>query len=109
MGWLFGKTKVIDLTEKYKDQQDKIAIAKKREAAANTSPLGAFSMFGAQTSSTPPVSTSSYSDSSNEVDAKRKLAKRIMEMTDKLEELSNQIYHLQQRVELLEKNMASGY
>jgi len=26
-----------------------------------------------------------------------------MEMTTKIEELSNQIYHLQQRVELLEK------
>jgi predicted nucleic acid-binding Zn-ribbon protein len=36
---------------------------------------------------------------------RRKLAKRLMEMTDKLEDLNNQIYHLQQRIEVLEKKM----
>ncbi len=34
---------------------------------------------------------------------KRKLAKRLMDITDKLEEISNQVYHLQQRIDLLEK------
>ena len=108
MGWLFNKKKeVLDLTERYKDHQDKIAMAKKREESQNASPLGAFNMFGAQPAILP---VSSYSDSSNnEPDAKRKLARRIMDMTDKIEELSNQLYHLQQRVELLEKKMSSGY
>jgi len=41
---------------------------------------------------------------------KKRLAKRLVEMTDKIEELSNQIYHLQQRVEVLErKNNLSGF
>lgn len=41
---------------------------------------------------------------------KKRLAKRLVEMTEKIEELSNQIYHLQQRVEVLErKNNLSGF
>lgn len=57
--------------------------------------------------------TYGYSESSGygeDSDTKRKLAKRLMDITDKLEEISNQIYHLQQRVELLEKKInPSGY
>ncbi len=34
---------------------------------------------------------------------RRKLAKRIADMLEKIEALSNQIYHLQQRVEVLER------
>ena len=40
---------------------------------------------------------------------RRKLAKRLGDMTNRIEDLSNQIYHLQQRVELLEKKNSSGY
>jgi peptidoglycan hydrolase CwlO-like protein len=36
---------------------------------------------------------------------KKKLAKRLMDMTSKVEDLSNQIYHLQQRIEVLERKM----
>ncbi len=36
---------------------------------------------------------------------KRKLAKRFSDMTTKIEELSNQVYHLQQRIELLERKL----
>ena len=51
-----------------------------------------------------PNSTSTGSDSEEEPEEKRKkLAKRLMDITDRLEEVSNQIYHLQQRVEVLEK------
>tara|TARA_Y100000310_G_scaffold253607_1_gene260501 strand:+ start:214 stop:525 length:312 start_codon:yes stop_codon:yes gene_type:complete len=34
---------------------------------------------------------------------RKKLAKRLIDITEKLEDLSNQIYHLGQRVEVLEK------
>ena len=34
---------------------------------------------------------------------KKKLAKRLMDITNKMESLSNQIYHLEQRIELLER------
>jgi len=52
------------------------------------------------------------SDSEDYGDAgekKKKLAKRILDMTDKIEDLSNQIYHLQQRVDLLEKKTGRNF
>ena len=36
---------------------------------------------------------------------RRKLAKRIIDMTTRLEDLSNQIYHVQQRLEVIERKM----
>ena len=36
---------------------------------------------------------------------KKKLAKRIAEMTTKIEDLSNQVYHIQQRLELIERKL----
>jgi len=45
-----------------------------------------------------------YIDISDGIDEKRRrLTKRLMDMTEKIEELSNQIYHLQQRIEVVEK------
>ena len=53
-------------------------------------------------------SSSNYSESGTvgEINERReKLAKRLMDMTEKIEELGNQIYHLQQRMELIEKKL----
>ena len=36
---------------------------------------------------------------------KKKLAKRIVDLIDEVENLSNQIYHLQQRIEVLERKL----
>lgn len=36
---------------------------------------------------------------------KRKLAKRILDMSNKIEELSSKIYKIQQRLELIEKKI----
>jgi hypothetical protein len=85
---------------------------------------GAFSIFGgadvastAKSSSSPNyVDFSGSSGSSNNSDnsegeaedRRKKLTKRIMDMTDRLEELSNQMYKLQQRVELLERKADLG-
>lgn len=52
-------------------------------------------------------SSDSEYDSSEE--KKKKLAKRIYELTDRIEDLSNQIYHLQQRIELVEKKMGRNF
>jgi len=49
-------------------------------------------------------------DSASVEEKKKRLAKRLVEMTDKIEELTNQVYHLQQRVEVLErKNNLTGF
>jgi len=42
-------------------------------------------------------------------DKKNKLAKRLFDMTEKMEDMSNQIYHLKQRIELLEKKLKINF
>ncbi len=108
MGWLFKKKgNVLDLTERYRKQQEKVAEIK-RETQATSNSISPIGIFGMQTSNT--NTNSGYTNiSSNEDEKKRKLAKRLMTITDKLEELSNQVYHLQQRIELLEKKNEVGY
>ena len=48
--------------------------------------------------------------SEHPTEKRKKLAKRLLDMTEKIEDLSNQIYHLQQRIEVLErKSNIGGY
>jgi len=99
----FGKKKkVLDLTERYKIQVAAAEQAKKTQAAlssgSNASPFAFFDSPGATDSS-----NSEIVDLSDAEERKRRLAKRITDMTENLEDLSNQIYHLQQRLEVLER------
>jgi hypothetical protein len=48
-------------------------------------------------------SESSEEDFDSPEEKKRKFAKRLVDMTNRIEELDNKLYHLQQRVEVLEK------
>jgi hypothetical protein len=76
------------------------------EKTTSTNSTGFFGLFGNKTTQeeTPAFSQSNASISEIEAQEKRKkLAKRLMDITDKLEDLSNQMYHLQQRIELLEQ------
>ena len=94
----FGKKdRILDLSERYKKQQEKAA---KKNMPKEDLSQNAFSFLGN-------LATSSSSQSNENVseERKKKLAKRLMDLTNKMEELSNQIYHLQQRVELLEKKI----
>ena len=110
---LFGlgkKDNFVDLGEKYRKQQERSREIKEDSQGENnldltkevqpTSP-GIFGMFGGATPSATTIEESSSQE--NVIEKKRKLAKRLMDMTDKIEDLSNQIYHLQQRVEILER------
>jgi len=114
----FRKDKVVDLTERYKRQQEKQASQISDTTPSQTQDNGSEDMgfFAAMSSSAqnnePSSTEDSYVDfSSREDDGKKKLAKRILDMTGKIEELSNQVYHLQQRIELLERKsgVGSGY
>ncbi len=113
----FGrKDKVIDLSERMRRQHEKVSQMREEIKDSNShqdsqenSP-GVFGFLGglasASTSSAASNETSSenYFDMSGSADDKRKkLAKRLMDMTNKLEEISNQLYHLQQRIEVLER------
>ncbi len=120
MAWFgFGKKRddVLDLTERYRKQQEKLKemqgeSEESTTETTNSSPVtGAFGVFGMSSTST----TSTTSPSSDVIDIssgveekRRKLAKRLVAMTEKIEDLSNQIYHLQQRIEVLEKKSGTN-
>ncbi len=108
---LFGSRKkdVIDLTEGYKrsvrekSMQNKTTSSQEKSAdSSGFVPLGFFADSG-------PPQKESFSeksfDSGDSQERRRKLAKRLVDMTEKIEDLSNQIYHLQQRLELLERRI----
>jgi hypothetical protein len=103
---LFGfgrKDKVIDLTEGYKRQvarAEQIKQAQKDSSAS--SGADGFSFFDSPATMGSPDDADS---SETPEERKKRLAKRIMDMTEKLEDTSNQIYHLQQRVEVLERKL----
>ncbi|MFQ5531445.1 MAG: hypothetical protein ACE5ES_02410 [Candidatus Nanoarchaeia archaeon] len=114
---LFGfgkKDSVIDLTKQYKKQQEKAAeIQADSSLEGSKSPVASgFGFLGnlagagsdSRNNSNDVVDLSSRTPSleSNE-EKRRRLTKRLMDITSKLEDLNNQIYHLQQRVELLER------
>jgi hypothetical protein len=77
-----------------------------------------FSIFGGATPSVSdnpsdsiPIPNSEYTGESqtSAEERRRRLVKRLKDMTDKMEDLTNQLYHLQQRVELLEKKNNLGF
>ena len=111
------KEKTIDLTERYNRQKDRMQNLKegiRQTSGTGDSPQSGSGNFNflANLASSSSRSSSEYSsqesdDSSEE--RKRRLAKRLMDITEKIEEISTQIYHLQQRVELLERKNKTGF
>ena len=108
---LFGfkkKDRVLDLTEKYKKQLDE---ATESESSLENVPQqggsqsSGFDFLGSMASGAKEEETEKNVDLgvSGTGERKKRLAKRLMDMTDKIEDLGNQIYHLQQRIELLER------
>ncbi|GBE19617.1 hypothetical protein BMS3Abin17_00341 [archaeon BMS3Abin17] len=110
MGFLgFGKKKkVVDLSERYRRQQEQAAQikAESQEVGSETSSASPFGIFDSPATSTDSEESGGYIDVSSSMEDRRKrLAKRLGEMTTKMEDLSNQIYHLQQRIELIERKL----
>lgn len=120
MGFFGKKEKTVDLTGKYDRQKEKMenirglvsnAEGTRKNPAQHTVPPGAqqqnsFGFLGRMASS---VSQNSYAEADEDSEEKkRKLAKRLVDLTERLEDLSTQIYHLQQRVELLERKTGSS-
>jgi len=90
----FGKKdRVIDLSQGYGKKTE----VKKEE------PDDSFSFLGNLAASSSVASSDNDDSSDSEAEKKKKLAKRLLDLTNKLDEISTQIYHLQQRVELLER------
>lgn len=106
---IFGKKKdnVIDLRGNYKIPEKSFA---KVSVKNNSSDMSAFGFMDNSSSSSPSSNDSDYVNlSSDSGEKKTKLAKRLLDITDKLEDLSNQIYHLKQRIEIIEKKMKISY
>jgi len=105
----FGKkANIIDLSEKYRKQQEKLQTQSETPSTdtKQSSSAGAFSFLGnlASASNSSQQTSDNYATLGGDAEDKRKrLAKRFMDMTTKIEDLSNQIYHLQQRIEVLER------
>jgi hypothetical protein len=111
MGLFNRRKKVIDLTERYRTQQNKkdgVKVEQKETKTEETSSGGIFSFLGSMASSATPSPGSADSEEENAEDKKTRLAKRLLEMTKRIEDMSNQIYHLQQRIDLLDKKMNVG-
>jgi len=106
----FGNKKEdIDLTDgyrkKYKISQDQRNSNLKNSSSTSSSvDSSSFGFLGSMAS----ASVSNEEDESNLTgdDKRRRLTKRLMDMTDKIEDLSNQIYHLTQRIELVERKLS---
>lgn len=111
------KSDVLDLTENYHLQQAREARSENAqqivsESSSNVGGLGFLSgLAGAVQTQNSSAQNEEYVDvSSGAGERRRKLAKRLMDMTQKLEDISNQIYHLQQRLEVVERKVGvSGF
>ena len=99
----FGrKKKILDLTENYKRQIEKAGQARAlQKNSPASSGAGPFSFFDSPAAG----SSETTLDLSSAEEKKKRLAKRITEMTEKVEDIGNQIYHLQQRLEVLERKL----
>ena len=118
-----GKKEVVDLSAEYRMKKKFEEKMKQRGSSFSASPEPAsqiatssndgFDFIGGLANASAnesPVSSyvqpqNEFSSSIEEEDKRKKLAKRIMDMTDKIEDLSNQMYRLQQRIELIERKL----
>jgi len=116
-----NKKDVIDLTPRYRRQQERTEELK-QEMAAKTTPVeepktfNPFPAFFGMGASTPAVETkeddgyvnagSGLTEDAEE--RKKKFAKRLMDMSRRIEDLETKNYHLQQRIEVLERKNNSG-
>ena len=116
---LFGmgkKREVLDLGERYRKQQEheekikqdavKKQTPSKYANSISSDSLNYYAKKMVDEDSKKEVPVDEDSDSPEE--KKRKFAKRLVDMTDRIEELSNQIYHLQQRIDVLEQKLKVG-
>lgn len=114
MGFFSRKEKIIDLTQGYAGSRKKVPETKTQSpsgfvdlsSSANSSQESSFGFFGAMANA---AKENENLDTDDAEDKKRKLAKRLADMTDRLEEIANKIYHIEQRLEVLEmKNNRIG-
>lgn len=103
MGFSFRKKdKVIDLTDYHRKKEEKIQNLKEEFLVPEKQeqPSGIFGFFGNNQ-----TNLETQNNDSDAEEKRKRLAKRLADMTEKLEDISNQMYHMQQRIEVIEKKM----
>jgi TolA-binding protein len=107
MGLFRKKDKVIDLRMNYKPENKFAGISVKNKSDPEISAFGFMENLSSNDSGN---SNSNYVNlSEDNSERKTKLAKRLLDITDKIEDLSNQIYHMKQRLEIIEKKLKIAY
>lgn len=116
---LFGKKeKVVDWSEGYRPSSSMKRASARTARSKDEEDNEGIGFLGNIANSSSGMSTNSDISWDNEAPSetvgeyqnkKQKLAKRFLDMTDKIEELSNQIYHLQQRMEVIEKKLKISF
>jgi peptidoglycan hydrolase CwlO-like protein len=111
MGFFGKKNKVVDWSEGYKisSVRKPIKTSSSTEGSSNLGFLGDMAASSEDSSSDVSWDNDSQATVGEYQEKKQKVAKRLLDMTDKIEDLSNQVYHLKQRIELLEKKMKVSY
>ena len=121
MGWFKKRDDVVDLGERYRRQQERLVQMKgdvntlkssedfniKSPVESSEAPPSFFQgLVNAAQENATKTNDDEYADLGQGIENKKqRLTKRLMEMTSKMEEISNQIYHLTQRIELIEKKI----
>ena len=103
---------VLDLTEKYRRDQERATEMRSKlvsSPSSTTDSSSAFGFLGSMASASSSTAPDETVDPSSSVELRKKqLSKRLLDMTEKIEDFSNQIYHLQQRIEVLERKVGVG-
>lgn len=106
----FGrKERVVDLGAEYEKRRERMLNMKSdtQEQEPESEPSATAAGFGFLNDMASSVSEQTSSDAMQTVvstdERKQRLVQRLRDMTEKIEDLSNQLYHMQQRIELLER------
>ncbi len=120
--WKKKEKGYVDLSEKMRKQQEK-AESFRQNVSSDETPVetvgsnnssqnsGGFfgGFFGGGSSSSSDTIVPAETESANPEERKRKLAKRLIDMTKRMEDMENEIYQLKQKVEVLEHKQRVGY
>ena len=101
------KKDILDLTKYLRKKQEKISQMQldAQKTSSQSSSQHALSFLDNLASGSSQESGDYVDISTNAEEKRKKFSKRLLDMTNKIEELSNQLYHLQQRVEVLERKL----
>lgn len=100
------RNRFVDLSKNYQKKAEET----KKEQPKQDMPFFVFNSETNQEKSFSDEKEINFFNETNETpyEKRKRFAKRLANMTEKIEDLSNQIYHLEQRIEVLEKQKAKS-